>query len=244
MGSRPNRRPDRRAVAASVVVHVAVIGGMLVTGIGARAAPPPFEVYEVDLVSPPAREAGPPEPVVAEPEPPPVETPEPVEPEPEPEPEQPPEPEPEPEPTPPKAERPETPTPTPPEPVDSTETAPTPKTEAPDSTSPVAGEDLNVKLEGEAFAYPAYLENIIRQVNRYFRWTGASGLEAEISFVILRDGSVEDIQLLRGSGNITFNLEAMAAVEQAGNRGAFGALPDGFQGDRLPISFYFRPAGR
>lgn len=242
MRVRRHRYPDGRAVAASIVVHAGIIAGVLFFGVGAHAAPA-FQVYRVNIVSPPPQEAGPPEPVVAAPEPR-VDRPEPAERTPEPEPEQPRQPEPQREQAPPEAERPQTPTPTEPEAVDTTEEASPPKGAAPDSAAETAGEGLNVRLEGEAFAYPGYLENIIRQVNRYFRWTGASGLEAEIAFVIQRDGSVEDIRLLRGSGNIAFNFEAMAAVEQAGNRGAFGALPEGFEGDRLPISFYFRPAGR
>jgi outer membrane biosynthesis protein TonB len=105
-----------------------------------------------------------------------------------------------------------------------------------------SGSGLNVQIEGDLFPFPGYLEHITEQISRYFRWTGASGLKAELYFEIMRDGSVQGIRLLSGSGDVAFNIEAMGAIEQAGNRRAFGPLPDGYSGDRLPVSFYFQPA--
>ena len=49
-------------------------------------------------------------------------------------------------------------------------------------------------MAGDAFPYPEYLENIIRQLNRYFRWTGAD-LTAQVGFEIQRDGSVKAIRV-------------------------------------------------
>jgi outer membrane biosynthesis protein TonB len=111
----------------------------------------------------------------------------------------------------------------------------------PDPEATRGGENLNVQTTGEEFPFPDYLQNVVLQVNRYFRWTGTPGLEAEVYFVIRRDGTVQDIRLVHGAREVAFNFEAMAAIEQAGNRRVFGPLPDGFQGDMLPISFYFRP---
>ncbi|HEY0671901.1 MAG TPA: TonB C-terminal domain-containing protein, partial [Longimicrobiales bacterium] len=88
------------------------------------------------------------------------------------------------------------------------------------------------------------LENIILQLNRYFRWSGAPNLEAKIGFEIMRDGSVRRIRVLQKSGNINFDLEAVSAIEQAGQRGAFGPLPKGWVNDRLPVAFSFLPPGR
>jgi periplasmic protein TonB len=113
----------------------------------------------------------------------------------------------------------------------------------PDPTSKVGGEGLDVHIAGEEFPYPEYLENIIRQLNRYFRWTGAD-LTAQVGFEIMRDGSVKGIRVQKKSGNINFDLEAISAIEQAGKRGAFGPLPGGWVNDRLPISFRFEPTGR
>jgi hypothetical protein len=39
-------------------------------------------------------------------------------------------------------------------------------------------------------------------------------------------------------------MEAVSAIEQAGQRGAFGALPKGWVNDRLPVAFSFLPPGR
>ena len=105
----------------------------------------------------------------------------------------------------------------------------------------VGGSGINVQLEGEEFPYPGYLENIILQISRFFRWNGSPDLRAEAYFVINRNGSVSDIQVVRSSGDIGFDLTVRGAIEAAGQRKAFGALPRGFEGDRLPISFYFQP---
>lgn len=233
------RRPGRGAILASVVLHVALLAGVVVS---AHATPdlPPMRVYRVDLYSPPPQAAGEPAPAVAAPEP----TPAQPEPKPEPEPEKP-----KPTPAPPKAvekpkPKPAETTPKPPATKPAEKPEPKPATGSrPDPNSP-GGEDLNVKLEGEAFPYPAYLENIIRQVRRYFRWEGAPDLQAEIYFVIGRDGSIAGLRLLKSSGNSQFDLQALGAAEIAGKRGEFGPLPDGFQGDRLPVSFTIAPPGR
>ena len=60
----------------------------------------------------------------------------------------------------------------------------------------------------------------------------------------MRDGSVRRIRVLKKSGNINFDLEAVSAIEQAGKRGAFGPLPPGWVNDRLPVAFSFLPPGR
>jgi TonB family protein len=90
---------------------------------------------------------------------------------------------------------------------------------------------------------PDYCANIIRQLYRYFRPpSGVSADQAEVFFYINRDGTVDDIRLLRSSGSYQFRIAAMEAVEQAGLNRAFGALPRSFEVDRLPVSFFFRPA--
>jgi outer membrane biosynthesis protein TonB len=86
------------------------------------------------------------------------------------------------------------------------------------------------------------LRNIVTQV--YQRWDRGSARQrdfAEISFLILRDGSVRDIRFVTRSGSFAFDLEAQGAIESAGNTRAFGQLPDGWNADVLPVSFYFKP---
>ena len=65
---------------------------------------------------------------------------------------------------------------------------------------------------------------------------------AEI-FTIRRDGSVapESIRLVSPSAVYSFNQDAIAAVEAAANRNAFGPLPPGFREDILPVRFTFDP---
>ncbi len=48
----------------------------------------------------------------------------------------------------------------------------------------------------------------------------------------------------RRSGNFSFDLSAQGAIEAAGNAKAFGPLPDGWDADVLPVSFFFTPAGQ
>jgi outer membrane biosynthesis protein TonB len=112
----------------------------------------------------------------------------------------------------------------------------------PDETSS-GGEGLDIHLKGAQCPSPDYCANIIRQLYRYFRPpSGAGSDEAEVFFYINRDGSTSDIRVLRGSGSFRFRSAAMEAVEQAGLHQAFGPLPRSFSIDRLPVSFFFRPA--
>lgn len=100
----------------------------------------------------------------------------------------------------------------------------------------------NVKIEGVPFPFPEYLENLVEQV--YRRWSRpalGTPLQAEVAFTILRDGTVRDIRMVVSSRNYTFDLDARGAIDAAGSARAFGPLPAGFQGDALPVSFYFAP---
>ena len=81
----------------------------------------------------------------------------------------------------------------------------------------------------------------------YKRWerpVSNSPLRAEVSFLILKDGSVRDIHFVQRSGNFSFDLGAQGAIEAAGNAQAFGPLPDGYEADVLPVSFFFTPRQR
>lgn len=242
---------ERRAFALSLVLHA----GIFVLGWLSTLHEPEvieFVTYEIELVSPPpttqadVREVAAEELVVErpvetepEPEPEPEPTPPPPdeseptpEPEPEPEPE---EEEPEPEPAPPTpAEEPQPPVEEEPRPATTTETPPEDATES--------GEDINVRLEGLRRDYPAYYDNIIRQIQRCFRWQGSGTWETTIRFAIQRDGTATDIEFATRSGNTAFDYQAMGAIDCAG-QGRFGPLPEDLPYDRLPIQFNFRPPG-
>jgi len=212
------RKVPRSAVGGSLLLHAAVVLLLVHAARSAAATPPPI-TYRVRLVAasaPDAPEREKPVPAkVAE-----------------------------------KKERPPTPQPTTekkpkvPEPTQTEKKPPETKPSKEPARSEEKGEDaVNVQLDGATFAYPDYLDNIIRQVYRYWRPpTGGRALRAEISFVIHRDGSVSDIEWVRRSGETTFDLEARGAVEAAGRARAFGSLPKGYPRDRLRVSFFFDPS--
>jgi periplasmic protein TonB len=222
-----DRAPPGRAagLVGTILVHAAAVSFLFTTVKPTKASPPS---YAVDLVAAPApsqkrlaREALP--------TPPPEEKPAPVKP------------------TPPKPTK--TPAPPKPKPAPPTEVKkePPPKTAAPatpaEGETPSTGSDVaTIKTPGLAFPYPEYLRNIVTQI--YQRWDRGTGQQrnfAEISFLILRDGSVREIHFVTRSGSFAFDLNAQGAIEAAGNSHAFGQLPDGWENDVLPVSFYFKP---
>ena len=84
--------------------------------------------------------------------------------------------------------------------------------------TPSTGTDVaTIKTPGLEFPFPEYLRNIVTQV--YQRWDreAEQGNFAEISFLILRDGSVRDIRFVTRSGSFAFDLDAQGAIEAAGN---------------------------
>ena len=215
--------PGKRAVLGSLIIHGAVLATMAAGTFRTPEAMPEYKVYRVDIYSPPPQMLG--EPAAPKPQPTIVKAPEPK--------------------TvaiekkaaPPKAQPRKS-------VATGTGTSDVARGRNPDPRSLVGGEGIDVHMAGDAFPYPGYLENIIVQLNRYFRWNGASNLEAKIGFEIMRDGSTRNIRVLQRSGNINFDLEAVSAIESAGKRGAFGPLPRGWVQDRLPIAFSFLPPGR
>lgn len=216
---RTDRRIPRGAMVASVVLHV-LAGLLLFRTTASFARPAELRTYRVRLVAQAAEDA----PVRETPRP--AEAAE--------EEHRPPPPEPTPEP------RIETETPR----VEKEESPPDPS-EEPARAEEEGEETVNVQLEGASFAFPDYLQNIIRQIQRYWRRpTSGRHLRAEIAFVIHRDGSVSDIEWISRSGDLAFDLEARGAVEAAGRNQAFGRLPEAYPRDRLRVSFFFDPTNR
>ncbi len=222
-------RERATGAAAGLVGTIVVHGGVLLFLVAAVKTPPPGPpVYTVELVAAPApAPAAKPAPEVVQRPPPEEPAPAPVAPAPIKKPVAVPKPTP----------------PTHPEP----KREPTPRTTAPaqpaPGEAPSTGSDaVSVKTPGLEFPYPEYLRNIVLQV--YRRWdrpSGASSLRAEVSFLILRDGSVKNIRFTASSGSFSFDLGAQGAIEAAGNASAFGQLPDGYEADVLPVSFFFTP---
>ncbi len=123
-----------------------------------------------------------------------------------------------------------------------------PKTDAP---APKAGggatggrgaDVANIDTPGIKFDYPYYTNNIVSQLISRFG-TVSGTLEAEVRFVIKRDGTVDpnSIKLVTQSGSYSFDNRALTAVESAANAKVFGPLPAGFNEDILPVTFRFSP---
>ena len=236
----PRRQPRQTVGKGPVVGSVFVHTSAIFLAWWASAAPaqvPDFVAFEIELISPPAAELGerttpPPEELV-------IETP--LDPVPEPQEE-----------IPPAVIEEEAPADEPPTPeetvappdVELVDDPEPPTSPNPDPDVETPGEDLNVRLEGLRRDYPVYYENIIRQMQRCFRWRGEEDLRAKVYFVINRDGSVSEVDILESSRSIGFDIEAMGAAECAGDRGRLGPLPEALPFDRLPVSFTFSPRAR
>ena len=211
----------------TALVHGVVLAAFLASASGARSAPP---VYRVQLVAAPEvqpdarpapqaiqREAEQPEPPVPTPKPPPKNT---------------------------AAEA----APPPAADTKKREAAPrtTPKVKPLPGETPSTGTaPATVSTEGIDFPFPEYLQNMQSQVlQRWQRPLESSPLEAEVSFMVHRDGSITDLQFVHRSGDFGFDLEAQGAIEETGRIKAFGALPDGWVPDVLFVRFVFSPRKR
>jgi protein TonB len=97
----------------------------------------------------------------------------------------------------------------------------------------------NVKTDGIEIPYPVYLQNVVRQIALQFKPSARGALQAEVAFLIRRDGTIAGLRLTRRSSVYSFDQDALAAVELASR--AFGPLPQGFADDVLPVIFSFDP---
>ena len=97
----------------------------------------------------------------------------------------------------------------------------------------------NVNVGGIDFPYPAYLQNIVRQIAVQFKPGNRGALTAEVAFIIRKDGSVVGVRLTRRSSVYSFDQDALAAIELASRN--FGPLPAEFPDEALPVIFTFDP---
>lgn|GEM_PF-727720 len=110
----------------------------------------------------------------------------------------------------------------------------------PDAGS-AGGEGLSIRTRGVACP-EGYCANVIRQVRRFFRAPEeTAGSSGNVCFTLMRDGGVDDIEVERLRGPFQFRIALIEAVEQAGNRKAFGALPAGFDAESLRLCVLMSP---
>jgi outer membrane biosynthesis protein TonB len=117
-----------------------------------------------------------------------------------------------------------------------------PATPMPGETPSTGADVANVQTPGQEFPFPEYLRHVLNEI--YRRWprpTGPSSLRTEVTFLILRDGTVREITVASRSRSFSFDLGARGAVEAAANARAFRPLPEGFQSEVLAISLWFQP---
>lgn len=99
---------------------------------------------------------------------------------------------------------------------------------------------VTVRTEGIAFPDQGYLNNITRQLTLNWHPRQQAGARvAEIKFTIHRDGAVTGIEVVRRSGDRSYDIEAMGAIETVGNNRLFGPLPQVWSDDVLIVYFTF-----
>lgn len=126
-------------------------------------------------------------------------------------------------------------TPAPPKPTPAASlpgTAPGTTTDVPVGGSGVTG------LEGGDFPYTLYIQGMHRRIgSNWFRPQSGSGAPAVVYFRILRDGTVTDARIETSSGNSTFDRAALSAVRSSS---PLTPLPYGYAGTYLGVHLTFR----
>ncbi len=229
---------NRPCLAASLTLHITLIGGFLFgPGLFAKRTElvrQPLEIVRLPTIRP--------EPI---PPPPPQEEPEPEqvpEPEPEPEPEEPPPDVPTPAPEEPEPE----PEPPPPEPDPEPEPQPRPRLERPFQPSRTVDDSLAgsddaeapvIGYDSEDFTYAYYTSRLMAAIKA--RWTRPpiEGVEAVVFFRIATDGTVSDLELLRSSGVTRFDNAGLRAIELAS---PVPPLPVSFRKPSLGVTMTIR----
>lgn len=114
---------------------------------------------------------------------------------------------------------------------------PTPATQQPGH--PVTTTPIGVTaLEGGNFPYTLYIEIMTTKIGKqWLRPQVAAGTAVVVHFVIERDGTIRDAQVVSPSGNDVFDRAAIRAVRETGQ---LGPLPFGYSGTYLGVHLTFR----
>jgi len=70
----------------------------------------------------------------------------------------------------------------------------------------------------------------------YPRHVKAKGISCEVLFTVIRDGRIENIQVVKSTGDPILDSYALRAVETAG---PLSALPDGIRKDYVVLRAHF-----
>lgn len=237
LARRSGRSPRRQQVvagAAAFLVHALVVTAAFAVPRLTRGAREYPEYVAVHVM--PAAALGPERPRPAPPEP------EPPAPEPGPEPEPPPPPPP-PEPDPeipvlpreePEPERPPEPRPAPrPAPAEP-EPSGTPRGSA--AGGPYLGAQV-VGPGGAAFPFDYYLDQMLGKIRQSWVRPPVRGIEALISFRVLRNGEISEVDIRESSGSRAFDLAALRAVR---NASPLAPLPTSYREDALTVNLIVR----
>jgi TonB family protein len=240
--ARSVRRQQLLSIGAAVALHALLVAAAFATRI-ARAEREFPEYVAVHVLPASALGVERPRPAPPEPEPPaePEPAPEPPPPEPDPEiPVLPPEEvdrEPEPAPPPKPAPRPE-PRPAEPTRADRSESAAGPLG-SPRGT-PGGQPDLGAQVVGPAgasFPYDYYLDQMLARIRQSWARPPVQGIEALLTFRVLRDGEVVEVEVRESSGSRAFDLAALRAVR---NASPLPPLPASYREDVLTVNLIVR----
>lgn len=93
-------------------------------------------------------------------------------------------------------------------------------------------------LDNPDFRYAYYVDRMAAMIRG--QWTRppvGSGIEVAIHFIVERNGSVREVEIVRSSGSAAFDLAGRRAVESAA---PLPPLPKGYAGDTLGVTLLFR----
>jgi TonB family protein len=113
--------------------------------------------------------------------------------------------------------------------------------QSPDSStvSSSAGSQYSgVSFDRQDFKYSYYKGQIIRKVNKCWRWVESYGrLKVIVYFKIHKDGTVSGITVKESSGNSEYDRNALDTIQRAT---PFAELPTDYQGEFLGVFFEFK----
>ncbi len=95
-----------------------------------------------------------------------------------------------------------------------------------------------IMLENKSFKYSYYTNTIVKKISKYWQWSKTlSAYRAVVYFRIAKDGTVYDVNVKETSGDMTFDQNAIRAVQLAS---PFAPLPDSYDEDYLGVYFEFK----